>query len=68
MKKSNLGCLIDKAYERVHLHSHMLICSTQFIMLENAKIGLRNISKIRKTIDFAIGIKLMKYFLLICLC
>ena len=38
-EKSNLDCLIDKVYETVHLHGYMLICSTQFVMLENVKIG-----------------------------
>ena len=66
-KKSNLRCLIHEACETVNRDCYRLICSTQFSMLENAKTGSRNILKIRKKIDLAIGIKL-KYFGLIGLC
>ena len=63
-KNSSLRCLIDEAYETVHLHYYMLICLTQFSVPENVNSGSRNISKKkRKTIDLAIGIKLIKHFI-----
>ena len=62
-KNSSLRCLIDEAYETVHLHYYMLICLTQFSVLENVNSGSGNISRKRKTIDLAIGIKLIKHFI-----
>ena len=62
-KKSNLRYHADHTYKKFQLHCYILISLIQISILQNVSSDLQKTPRIKKAIDVAIVVKLMKLFL-----